>query len=285
MSQLNGFLIIDKKPDISSAKAVAMIKKYVRPSKIGHAGTLDPFATGVLPIAIGEATKAISFLVDAKKEYEFTVKFGASTDTDDLTGKVIAETDVIPNSLQIAGVTHEFTGEISQIPPIYSAIKVDGRRAYDMARKGEIPTLQTRKIVVYKISFEMIGDIAKFFVTCSKGTYIRSLARDIAIRLGSLGYVTSLRRTKVGRFDIADALNIDDLSDSNISEKLLPIEGVLDGIPALEVDEQGAYKVKCGQKLPISIPFDQVAIIFRKKLIAIGKSDGESIKSVRGFNH
>ncbi|MBT4940521.1 MAG: tRNA pseudouridine(55) synthase TruB, partial [Rhodospirillaceae bacterium] len=207
---VHGWLVIDKSPNITSAKVVNQARKILNAAKVGHSGTLDPMATGVLPLAFGEATKTVSYMMDSRKEYLFTVCWGEARDTDDAEGKIIETSDQRPDRAEIEAALPEFTGEIDQIPPAYSAIKVDGERAYKLARQEKPLELKSRKIFIERFELIDCPDPAHaiFEVTSGKGAYIRGLARDLARRLGTVGHISSLRRTRVGPFKENDAISL-----------------------------------------------------------------------------
>lgn len=248
---LHGWLIIDKPQGPSSAQVVGKVKHLLRPLKIGHGGTLDPLATGVLPLALGEATKTVGFMLDGNKSYQFTLKFGATTTTDDSAGETTATTPARPTEAEIQAILPRFIGPISQIPPAVSALKVDGERAYNLVRKGEVPELAARNVTVYRLQLLAYdGQEAKLEADVSKGTYIRSLARDIAAGLGSLGHVSALRRTKHGPFSLADATTLDKLAEMPEKPPILPVKAALDGLPAHTLTPEQAQKLRHGQVLP-----------------------------------
>ena len=251
---LNGWINLDKPTGITSTQAIGKIRRILNPKKIGHAGTLDPLATGVLPIALGEATKTIPFSQDAFKAYEFTIKWGIKTDSDDMDGNIVSQTEILPSKDGIKEVLQFFTGEIEQIPPIYSAIKIDGKRAYDLARKGENPDLKPRTIKIYNLKLlKAENDEASFYCECSKGTYIRSIARDMAEKLNTFGTIIKLRRVTVGCFTEKNMISLEKLEklahSAPLAELLLPVEVVLDDIPALTITENEAARLKNGQLL------------------------------------
>lgn len=291
---IHGWLVLNKPCGITSARAVSVAKKTLNARKLGHAGTLDPLASGVLPLALGEATKTSRFLVDASKEYEFTVQWGSATSTDDCEGEVVATSDVRPARTNILQALSYFEGEIEQTPPIYSAIKVDGRRAYDLARKGEEVALKSRKIQVYTIKLLSVNDAteaATFSVCCGKGTYIRSLARDLAEKLGTRGHVTHLLRTRVGPFCIKDAILLEKLEKTvynpSSSGLVLPVERVLDDIPVLRFAPEEARVFKQGQKVCLADDIPEGTIVSVRsddKLLAIGQISSGYVKPVRVFN-
>jgi tRNA pseudouridine55 synthase len=253
---LHGWLIIDKPTGITSARVVAAIKRATG-AKVGHAGTLDPLATGVLPLALGEATKTAQFATAGRKRYRFRVRWGIATDTDDREGAAIAENPGRPYAAEIVAALPRFTGTILQRPPAYSAIKIAGRRAYALARAGEAPQLQARSVEITELKLLGVPDAdhADFEACVGAGTYIRSLARDLAASLGTLGHIDELRRLCVGRFTEAQAISLEQavklghsLGDS---EHLLPIETALDDIPALAVTAAEAARLRHGQRIPL----------------------------------
>lgn len=312
---MNGWLNIYKPRGISSARIVSKVKKVFAKSKIGHTGTLDLEAEGVLPIAVGQATKLASFLTDARKQYEFVVKFGARTDTLDSSGSVLETTNILPDSESCYAITRKFVGEITQIPPSYSAIKVNGKRSYDLARAGNLVKLPERKVTIYSlkcIDFDEDSATAKYVCECSKGTYIRTLAEDISLSLQSLGFVLELRRLRVGMFDAKDAMNVSDYvftsaknGDSEINneycvgsfaemqnqfqklclEKLLKVEDVLDDIPVFDIDDFQAQKIRFGQKCFFDSDKDYENIWLRNEgnIVAIGALHQKMFKSSRVF--
>ena len=208
--RIDGWLVLDKPSGMTSTAAVTTVKRLTGAAKLGHAGTLDPLATGVLPIAFGEATKTVAYAMAAPKRYRFTVRWGEARDTDDADGSVTVTSDARPAAADIRRVLPEFIGTISQVPPAYSAIKVDGRRAYELARKDLKPDLEAREIRIDRIALRAVPDRdhAEFEVACGKGAYMRGLARDIALSLGTVGHVSGLRRIAVGPFSEGDALPI-----------------------------------------------------------------------------
>lgn len=244
----NGFILLDKEIGISSAKALYPIKKmFPRGTKVGHAGTLDPFASGLLVVAVGKATKALEYVVAMSKTYEFTVKWGASTDTDDLTGKILNTSDRIPTINEIENILPQFVGEISQTPPQYSAISINGERAYDLARNGVDVALAARPITVHNLIItEHKADETSFLMDCGKGCYVRSVARDMALALGTYGHVTQLRRTRIGNFDV-----------KNASSDVIPTLKVLsETYPVLEIDNDTAKAIMHGAAPHIESPAD-----------------------------
>ena len=256
--KINGWIIIDKQVGISSRTAVTKISRILKIKKVGHGGTLDPLASGVLPIAVGEATKVISFMQDKKKRYSFTIKWGETTETDDLEGAILERSEVRPDIKQINSVIPSFIGQILQKPPIYSAIKVNGQRSYKLARKNIEVNHEFRKVEIYDLILKKIINLdkAEFEVKCGKGTYVRSIAKDLAEKLNTKGHVIKLRRLSVGNFEEKDTILIDFTKEiihsPMIFNKILPIETVLDDIPALVLNKTEARQIKQGQKLELN---------------------------------
>jgi len=299
---LSGWLILDKPRGLGSTHGVSAVKRVLRQNgyaktKVGHGGTLDPLAEGVLPIALGEATKLAGRMLDASKIYEFTVQFGAETDTLDTEGPVIATSDVRPSLTEVEAVLSGFTGAIEQVPPVYSALKVDGQRAYDLARAGEAVELQARGVTIHSLTLrhpcaggndEVLSEIT-LVAHVSKGTYIRSLARDIAYALGTCGHVTYLRRTKAGPFRKEQAISLDNLEQAakgaGLEHLLLPLEAGLDDIPALTLDQTSAQAVRQGRVLS-GMP--QSSGLYLAKLgsvpVALMEISDGTATVVRGFN-
>ncbi|QMW23038.1 tRNA pseudouridine(55) synthase TruB [Sandaracinobacteroides saxicola] len=255
----HGWLVIDKPLGLTSAQVVGRLKHAMRGSygkvKIGHGGTLDPLATGVLPVALGEATKLAGHLLNGRKGYAFTVAFGVATATDDAKGAVTATSAVRPDEATLRAVLPQFTGPIRQRPPAYSALKVDGERAYARARAGEDVVLAERAVTIDALTLEAVtADSATFVVTCSKGTYVRSLARDIALAAGTVGHVSMLRRTEAGRFGLAQAIVLDRAvalcHGAALGQALLPLSAGLDDIPVLVLEPHEATLLKSGRRLP-----------------------------------
>jgi len=253
---VHGWVILDKPSGITSTQAVAQVRRIFNAQKAGHAGTLDPLATGILAIALGEATKTVPYVQDAAKIYRFTATWGESRDTDDAEGKVTGTSQVRPSREAIEAVLPRFTGVLSQTPPAYSAIKVAGERAYDLAREGEEVTLEPRQVQVYEARLVgMEPDSAEFEILCGKGTYVRSWVRDIALALGTLGYVSALRRTRIGAFLEKDAVGLETLIPFMHSPAafayLKPLSTALDGIPALAVTGSDTVRIRSGNPILI----------------------------------
>ncbi len=254
---VHGWLIIDKPGGMTSTAVVNKVKWLLDARKAGHGGTLDPMATGMLPIAFGEATKTVSHVMDGSKSYCFTLRWGAETNTDDAEGETVKQSDVRPDQAAVENVLTGFVGRIEQVPPQFSAVKIDGVRAYKLAREDKKVALTAREIDIHDI--RIVGtpdaDHTEFAVVSGKGAYMRALARDIARAAGGLGHISALRRTSVGPFDADDAISLDELESigqiAAREQKLLPVETALDDIPALAVTESEAMRLRNGQ--PVSL--------------------------------
>lgn len=295
---MHGWIILDKSLGLGSTQGVSAVKRALRQggygkAKVGHGGTLDPLATGVLPIAVGEATKLAGRMLDSDKIYNFTVTFGIETDTLDAEGAVVAEVDVRPDAAAIEAVLPRFTGPIDQVPPAYSALKVDGERAYDLARAGETFELTTRAVTIHSLDLTPPGEgpleAATFTAHVSKGTYIRSLARDIAHALGTVGHVTMLRRVKAGPFGLEGAISLDILGEAASSRTLenhiLPLRAGLDDIPALSLEPGQAGSLRQGRVLTGSAADDgQYFALDGEILVALVEVTDGNVRVVRGFN-
>jgi tRNA pseudouridine55 synthase len=312
---LNGWIILDKPVGLGSTTGVSAVKRILRQAgepktKVGHGGTLDPLASGVLPIALGEATKLCGRMLDATKAYDFTIRFGDETDTLDAEGKIIATSEMRPTLEQIEAVLTRFTGEIEQVPPAYSALKIEGKAAYARARAGEALEMRARAVTVHTLSIrhsresgdpdkeelgsrfrgndEEVREIT-LSATVSKGTYIRSLARDIAHALGTVGHVSYLRRTRAGPFGLSQAISLDFLEEAAkaraLTRTVLPLDAALDDIPALPVTPDQARLLRHGQMLfgfPAK-PGLQLATS-EGTPVALVEASADGLKVVRGFN-
>ena len=291
----HGWLLLDKPRGLGSTQAVGLVKRVLRQggyrkTKVGHGGTLDPLAEGVLPIALGEATKLAGRMLDASKIYDFTIRFGEQTDTLDTEGEVVVTSDLIPETEDVAAILPAFTGAIQQAPPAYSAIKIDGKRAYDRARAGEEVEMKLRDTTIHSLDvLDSKAGAVTLRAHVSKGTYIRSLARDIATALGSVGHVTYLRRIKAGPFTQEQAISLDSAEEiakgAPLEHLLLPLEAGLDDIPVLHLDPDSAQAVRQGRVLS-ELP--QPDGLHMAKLgqvpVALMELEGGSAKVVRGFN-
>ena len=310
---LNGWIILDKPVGLGSTTAVSAVKRILREAgepktKVGHGGTLDPLASGVLPIALGEATKLAGRMLDAAKAYEFTIRFGGETDTLDAEGEVVAASDLRPTAEQVEAILPRFMGEIEQVPPAYSAVKIGGKAAYARARAGEDVDLKSRKVTIHSLlvchprasggpaSLEEQrdsrfrgNDEVTLSAVVSKGTYIRSLARDIAHALGSVGHVSYLRRTRAGPFSLESAISLDFLEEAAkaraLTRTVLPLTAALDDIPALPVTPDQARLLRHGQKL-VGFPAKpglQLATSDEVP-VALVEASADGLRVVRGFN-
>ena len=292
---IHGWIVLDKPVGIGSTPCVSAVKRALREAgeprtKVGHGGTLDPLASGVLPIAIGEATKLAGRMLDATKAYDFTIRFGEETDTLDAEGATVGTSDVRPTLAAIEAALPGFTGEIGQLPPVYSALKVGGKPAYARARAGEEVTLKPRRVTVHALAIvKSEVDALTLSATVSKGTYIRSLARDIARALGTVGHVAMLRRTRAGPFTLEKAISLDFLGEVAKARQLdgavLPLEAALDDIPALPVTPGQAQLLRHGQRLAgfPATPGLQLATDDDRP-VALVEATADGLTVVRGFN-
>jgi tRNA pseudouridine55 synthase len=245
---VNGWIVLDKGVGMTSTHAVALVKRGLSARKAGHAGTLDPLASGILPIALGEATKTVPFIMDGRKSYVFTVAWGAETNTDDAEGEVVARTDRLPSPAEIEALLPRFTGSIQQVPPRFSAIKIQGERAYDLARDGEVVELQPRVVEIDRLALvRHEGNRSVIEADCGKGTYVRAIARDLGRALGCLGHIAALRRTRVGPFSDADAVTVDHVATDPAA--LRPVETALSDIPSIAVSRDMAGRLMRGQSI------------------------------------
>ena len=289
-ARLDGWLIIDKPPGCSSAQIVGRIKRHTGGLKVGHGGTLDPLATGVLPIAIGEATKTVAYAMLGAKSYHFTLKWGEARDTDDSEGEIVETSQIRPSRQEIDKVLPKFTGEISQIPPKYSALKVNGHRAYALARANKPVTLESRQIRIDSLLLvKNDEETACFDVICGKGTYIRALARDIARCLGTFGHVSTLRRTAVGPFTENTAISLDIVESlvhsARLAAHVLPVEAPLADIPALELTESDAHRLRCGQVIAVKdADIKTIRATCSGRLVALARIETGDLRPLRVFN-
>lgn len=289
---VHGWVVLDKPLELGSTKAVGRVRWLFQAQKAGHAGTLDPLATGILPIALGEATKTVPFLVDAAKAYEFDITFGVSTETLDAEGEVTGQSDVRPTHEQIESVLPRFIGAVNQIPPKYSAIKIDGKRAYDLARAGVAVEMKTRIVQIEAVRLvSLTGDVASFTVDCGKGTYVRSLARDICEAVGAEGHVSRLRRTRVGPFTLSRSITLDALSllcdGARAEEGLLPLSTALDDIPVLAVTDPQQIALRQGRAIGAISPYhdtEWVLVESNGKPVALCQPRGLELIPKRVFN-
>lgn len=302
---IHGWLVLDKPEGLTSTQALSKVRRLLNAEKAGHGGTLDPLATGILPIALGEATKTVSYAMDGAKTYRFTIRWGERTATDDREGEVIDRSDARPDEAAIRAALPAFLGEIDQVPPQYSAIKVDGERAYDIAREGDVVDLAARRVRIDR--FELVempdADHAVLEVDCGKGTYVRSLARDLAEALGTVGHVAVLRRLRVGQFTLDKAISLDELAAMDhgaaVERLLLPIETALDDIPALALTEAEAHRLRHGQAVALltrqdlerltairgAVGEDGIVIALSGgKPVALVRVEGAEVRPVRVIN-
>jgi tRNA pseudouridine55 synthase len=297
-NSVHGWLILDKPLAATSTQALGAVKRIYEAQKAGHAGTLDPLATGILPIAFGEATKTVSFAMEGEKAYRFTVRWGEETNTDDAEGEATQRSDKRPARADIEAILPQFTGEILQRPPSFSAIKVAGNRAYDLARDGEIIELEPRLVVIEELHLVDMRDVdtAVFEAECGKGTYVRALARDMGRALGCYAHVVGLRRTRVGPFSEEDAVSLDELREArarenggDIGQFLLPVEAALSDVPELVVSQQDATNLAMGRAVLIRgrdapILEGPVFVTFKGCLVALGEIDKGALHPTRVFN-
>lgn len=295
---VHGWLVLDKPLGLTSTHALAQVKRLFNAQKAGHAGTLDPLATGILPIAFGEATKTVSYAVDGEKSYRFTVRWGVETTTDDAEGPAAKTSDLRPHAEAIADQLAQFTGEIMQVPPQFSAIKVDGDRAYDLARNGETIELEARPVIVdaLRVIEHTDAETTVFEADCGKGTYVRALARDMGRALGCYGHVVGLRRTRVGPFCEDNAVTIDELREiaegegaDSLEAMLQPVEAALDGLTELSISPSDAASLCSGQPVLIRgrdapVLSGPVYAMSKGRLIALGEMDRGAIRPTRVFN-
>lgn len=245
---VDGWIALDKPTGMTSTQAVSRLKRIYNAKKAGHAGTLDPLASGLLPVAFGEATKTVPFVQDGEKSYRFTVTWGSETDTDDSEGRIVRTSEARPAPAMIEGLLPQFIGDIQQTPPQFSAIKIAGERAYDLARDGEQVALKPRAVTIYALDIvETTENETQFFMACGKGAYVRAIARDLGRLLGCYGHVTALRRTRVGPFTEEDAFTLDEIENQNMAgEALLTVEAGLTELPCVIVDRDTASRLRRG---------------------------------------
>jgi tRNA pseudouridine55 synthase len=292
--KIDGWVVLDKPVGLGSTPAVSKVRRLFGALKAGHGGTLDPLASGVLPIALGEATKTVPFVMDGRKEYRFTLCFGQARSTEDAEGEVTATSDLRPTDEAIRSALATFIGDIEQVPPAFSALKIEGKRAYDLARAGQPVDLKPRRVLIDRLA--LLGrpdtDHADFVVSCGKGTYIRSLGRDLARALGTVGHLSALRRTAAGPFREEAAISLPKLEALGHIPALLgalaPVATALDDIPALALTEAQADRLRQGQPVLLTRDAPPSGALLRaetgSRLVALVRSDGASLKPVRVFN-
>lgn len=290
---VNGWVIIDKPAGMTSTRVGAILKRVCHTKRIGHVGTLDPFATGVLPIAIGEATKIIPYVDTDMKEYEFELTFGEARDTCDVEGEVVARSDLRPSAVAIEKILGQFRGQITQIPPIYSALRVNGERAYVLARQGIMPEIKARQVTIYELELvqEKLPDAVILRVLCSSGTYVRTLGSDLAKALGTVGYLTALRRTRVGKFTLKSAFLLDNLREKEhstiVTSCILPIRAVLDDIPAVSVSQDEEQRIRQGQAIPASVDLPESSmclLLAEGGEVSLAEAKEKNLFPIRVFN-
>jgi tRNA pseudouridine55 synthase len=295
---VHGWVVLDKPVGMSSTQAVSVLKRLFQAKRAGHAGTLDPLASGVLPIALGEATKTVPFVMEGRKVYRFTVRWGEERDTDDAEGRVIDRSTERPTAQAIAELLPRFTGQITQVPPRFSAVKIDGERAYDLARDGEVVEMAPRPVEIHRL--ELIEtpdpDHVKFIAECGKGTYVRALARDLGRALGCLGHVIALRRTAVGPFEDEVAVSLDTLQRFHPDDvaaleeaALLPVESGVAALPALRVSAADAGRLARGQAVLLRgrdapVIAGWVSVSSHGALIALAEVEKGELRPRRIFN-
>lgn len=295
---VNGWVVLDKPLGLTSTQALSAAKRIFDAQKAGHAGTLDPLATGILPLAFGEATKTVPFAIDGQKAYRFTVRWGIETTTDDAEGEAAKTSDLRPSRPEIEALLPSFTGEIMQVPPAFSAIKVDGQRAYDLARDGETVVLDARPVIIDRL--EMIeqpdADTAVFEAECGKGTYVRAIARDMGRQLGCFGHVIALRRTRVGPFHEDHAVSLEELraaaepeNGAGIDQFLMPVETALDDVPELAVTPADAANLTMGRSVLIRgrdapILSGPMFATCKGRIVALGEVEKGALHPTRVFN-
>ena len=301
---ITGWLCLDKPEGMTSTAAVGFVKRVTKAAKVGHGGTLDPLATGVLPIAMGEATKTVAFVMDGQKQYRFTMQLGAQTNTDDSEGEVIETSDVRPDSAAIEAALSDFIGDIQQVPPSFAAVKIAGERAYDIARRGETVELEARTVAVSDLSLveRPDDDHVILDLTCGKGTYVRAIARDLGKKLGCLGHVTALRRLKVGAFEAEQAVSPAVLErlieDEAFPQVLRPLRDALADLPSLALTEPQAERLRAGQTIRVAphmvtgqgVPGDgeeedtTIRAMASGDVVALARLTGAELSPVRVFN-
>jgi tRNA pseudouridine55 synthase len=286
--KLHGWIILDKPSGITSNQALGAIKRILKTKKAGHAGTLDPLACGVLPVALNEATKTVPYIMNEKKEYLFQVKWGESTDTDDSEGKILQTSPKVPTDTEIISALPQFLGNIQQVPPAYSALKIQGKRAYTLAREGKDVKLSPRTVAIEELTYD--ASQKTFRVVCSKGTYIRSLARDLALTLSTYGHITFLKRTKVGTFCINRAISLENLEKIGhkimSSSAFVSIRDGLADIPAVTIEKELEERVRHGNPVATTLPDCDIALGMggQGRALALGFIQAHFFKPKRVFN-
>ncbi|MBS7697080.1 MAG: tRNA pseudouridine(55) synthase TruB [Chelatococcus sp.] len=293
---VHGWVVLDKPVGMTSTHAVAVVKRVLHAKKAGHAGTLDPLASGLLPIALGEATKTVPFVMDGRKAYQFTVAWGSQTDTDDAEGSVTATSEARPDEAAILAVLPRFSGDIMQVPPRFSAIKIAGERAYDLARGGEVVELEARPVRIDRLTLvSHTPDHSVFEAECGKGTYVRAIARDLGLAIGCYGHVSALRRTRVGPFKTDRSVSLEDLQKAGQDatgealSAVLPVDAALDDLPSVAVSRPDAARLARGQGVLLRgrdapIIEGPLAVTCQGRLVAVADIAGGEIVPRRVFN-
>jgi tRNA pseudouridine55 synthase len=292
---VHGWIVLDKPVGMTSTHAVAVVKRTLNAKKAGHAGTLDPLASGILPIALGEATKTVPFVMDGRKSYVFTVAWGVETDTDDAEGRPVNATNTYPERDQVEALLSGFTGTIEQVPPRFSAIKIKGERAYDLARDGEVPDLAARTVQIDRLAVVAHhADRSILEADCGKGTYVRALARDLGRALGCLGHVAALRRTRVGPFAEEDAVKVGDLEAARdgageaLAAVLRPVESALSELQSVAISRDSAARLMRGQPVILrgreAPPEGKLYATCGGVLVAVGDVERGELVPHRVFN-
>ncbi len=302
---VHGWLVLDKPVGMTSTHAVSIVKRLFKARRAGHAGTLDPLASGLLPIALGEATKTVPFVMEGRKRYRFTVRWGEERDTDDAEGRVVASSESRPSAAAIEALLPSFTGTIAQVPPRYSAVKIDGERAYDLAREGEVVELEPRPVDIHRLDLVAAPagadpDRSVFEAECGKGTYVRAIARDMGRALGCFGHVVELRRTLVGPFSESDAVSVDTLQETAggtdmpatagaVGSFLMPVEAGLASLPALAVSRSDAARLARGQAVLLRgrdapVMSGCIAVLSQGSLLALADVEKGELHPRRIFN-
>jgi tRNA pseudouridine55 synthase len=296
--KVDGWIVLDKPVGVTSTHALSIVKRLYKADKAGHAGTLDPLASGILPLAFGEATKTVPYVMDGEKAYRFTVTWGVETNTDDSEGEMVNSAAERPTKAQIEAILPRFMGVILQTPPQFSALKVQGERAYDLARDGEVVKLEPREVEITALRLmEQTEDTATFEAECGKGTYVRALARDFGRLLGCFGHITALRRTRVGPFNTMEAATLDELraagEDSaqapDLIAMLQPVERGLSSLPAVAIGNHDAQRLKNGQSVILRgrdapIVLGQAYATLHGKLIALVEGENGELRPKRAFH-
>jgi tRNA pseudouridine55 synthase len=296
--KVDGWIVLDKPVGVTSTHALSIVKRLYKADKAGHAGTLDPLASGILPLAFGEATKTVPYVMDGEKAYRFTVTWGVETNTDDSEGEMVNSAAERPTAAQIEAILPRFMGVILQTPPQFSALKVQGERAYDLARDGEVVKLEPREVEISALRLmEQTEDTATFEAECGKGTYVRALARDFGRLLGCFGHITALRRTRVGPFNTMEAATLDDLRSAgeegaqapDLLAMLQPVERGLSSLPAVAIGNHDAQRLKNGQSVILRgrdapIVLGQAYATLHGKLIALVEGENGELRPKRAFH-